>query len=250
MSVWFAIPSKKPAAEAERTLWLWRNKGYRLAIWRDEGDEPVECDLLLIGPYPGYANAVNALCREILGRYRETEWIVSGGDDVEPDPNHTADEIAQECSEHFTAHIEITRHGSLGPQFMENCPTWGIMQPTGDRWGEDASMPNVRPDRAAYSDRVCGSPWLGAEFCRRMYGGQGPLWPGWTHMYEDEELQAVAERLGILWQRRDLTHFHRHYARERKPMPEYMRQPNSEFAKWGKVFAERQAAGFPGHQPV
>lgn len=231
MSVWFAIPSKKPAAEAEKCLSLWRDQGYRLAIWRDTGDDPVRCDLTLTGAYPGYSNAVNALCKEILSRDLDADWIVTGGDDMEPDPIYGAVEIGEQCSEHFAG-------------------TFGVMQPTGDRWGEDDRMPNVRPDRKAYADRVCGSPWLGAEFCRRMYGGKGPLWHGYTHMYQDEELQEVAERHGILWQRRDLVHFHRHWAREGRPMPTYLRTANAEFGKYGRIFQERKASRFPGHEPL
>ena len=115
MSVWFAIPSKKPRAQAQLCIDRWRAQGYRVAIWRDTGDEAVDCDLLLIGEYGGYANAVNSLCKGILETYPATAWVVTGGDDTEPDMTKLADQIADECTAHFGG-------------------TFGMMQPTGDRW--------------------------------------------------------------------------------------------------------------------
>ena len=35
MSVWFAIPSARPPAEAIPTLDKWRAQGYKIALWRD-----------------------------------------------------------------------------------------------------------------------------------------------------------------------------------------------------------------------
>ena len=83
-----------------------------------------------------------------------------------------------------------------------------------------------------------------------MYGGQGPLWPGWTHMHVDDELQAVATMLGVFWQRPDLTHYHDHWGRTTGRMPGYMRKANMEFNVSARIFAERKATGFPGHEPI
>src|SRR5216683_3069212 len=178
MSVYLCIPSARMASEVDSTLAIWRERGYRIALWRDTPDDAPICDLLLTGKYPGYALAVNALAAEVLSHDAQCEWIVTGGDDTEPDPNHSPEQIAAQCRDHF---------GS----------TFGVMQPTGDRWGDSKS---------AYIDRVAGSPWLGREFCQRVNGGNGPLWHEYFHMGVDEELQAVAERLGVFWSRRDLTH--------------------------------------------
>jgi hypothetical protein len=184
--------------------------------------------------YPGYGAAVNELVKLILLTDREASWIVTGGDDVEPDPNRRPDEIARQCSQHFRG-------------------TFGVMQPTGDRWGEDRNQPNYS-GRGAYIDRVCGSPWLGRDFCRRMYGGHGPLFHGYRHMFVDEELQAVAQRLGVLWQRRDLTHFHRHWARVeiRVACPSFLAEANSplHWQESQSLFRSRAATGFPGHKPL
>lgn len=236
MSVWYCIPSKKTFAEAERTLSLWRNRGYKLAIWRDPGDEPVDCDLLLTGMYPGYANAVNALCKEVIKVDSDASWLVTGGDDVAPDPNWDPEQIARECSDFFEL-----RH--LGRSEDPSMSTFGVMQPTGDRWGHAGR---------AYIDHICGSPWMGREFCKRMYKGEGPLWSGWRHMFVDEELQHVATMLNVFWQRRDIKQEHQHWGRQeyRRPMPDYLREANQKFTADGRTFAARKAQGFPGHEPI
>ena len=239
---WFVIPSKKPKAEAEVCIQAWQAQGYSVAIWRDEGDESVECDLLLMGKYPGYANAVNALCREVLERHPKTEWLVSGGDDTLPDSNKRADEIARECVRHFGMMRSPFPPENGKPERWNSC-TFGVMQPTGDRWGDSGG---------AYIDRIAGSPWMGAEWCRRMYGGEGPMWPGWQHFFVDEEIMQVAIMLGVFWQRPDLTHFHKHWIRDGKAMPRYLAEINSpaHWAKYKPMYDRRRAAGFPGHEPV
>ena len=45
MSVYLTIPSKSP--NAQQCIDAWREKGYKTAIWRDAGDDPVNCDLML-----------------------------------------------------------------------------------------------------------------------------------------------------------------------------------------------------------
>jgi hypothetical protein len=225
MTVWFAIPSKRPPDEANAVLAQWHRQGYRVAVYRDEGDPDVAAQLIINGRYPGYASATNALCREIIRLDPEAQWIVIGGDDVLPDPTQTAEAIGAQCSEHFGG-------------------TFGVMQPTGDRWGECAG--------SAPPDRVCCYPFLGREFCRRMYGGKGPMHDGFHHMFVDEELHHVATKLGVLWHRRDLTHTHQHWMRDGKQMPEFLREANSP-QHWQKsqlLFKARLHAGFPGHHPI
>ena len=239
MSVWYCIPSARPAAEANSALDLWRRQGYRIALWRDPGAEPIACDLLIQQSYNGYAVAVNTLIAAALELDPACDWTVTGGDDVSPDPNLQADEIARQCSEHFGL-------------IHSSAPTFGVMQPTGDRWGEDPNLPNCNATRTAYADRVCCSPWIGREFCARVNGGNGPLWPEYTHMFVDEELQHVATNLGVLWQRRDLIHLHRHWARERRQIPQFLTAANSA-THWRDsqaLFDRRRANGFPGSQPL
>ncbi len=223
------------------------------------------CDFSLADghAYPGYAVAVNELIAEAMTVDPSAEWFVAAGDDIEPDLNHSAEEIAGELASHF-----CMLHG--GTVFLENVgdgetlriagypATFGVMQPTGDRWGDDAvSRARYGEDRGAYIDRVCGSAWIGREFAKRAYGGKGPLWPEYTHMYVDEELQEVSTKLGVLWQRRDLIQLHKHWGREAdgkpgdlKKMPEFLRKANEEMGKFKRVFEARKRAGFPGHEPL
>jgi hypothetical protein len=206
MSVpWFAVPSARPNGG---TAGLWKERGYRVALSVDEGKNiGIEyADLMQsIMPYPGYAESVNCLCRLILAQDPDAEWIVTGGDDTEPDPNHTPEEIASECSAHFGT-------------------TFGVMQPTGDRFAQGSI------------DRIAGSPWMGREWCQRAHGGAGPLWPEFTHMFVDEALQGAAERLGVYWHRPDLIHLHHHFMRETdaldsraiaKPIPAHLKRWNT-----------------------
>ncbi len=228
MSVWFAIPSKRTPEQVDPIVRLWRERGYKVALFRDHGDAVIACDLLLSGPYKGYAASVNLLCREVLAEDPEAEYIVSGGDDTEPDPNKTAEEIARECTDHFSG-------------------TFGVMQPTGDRWGECEMSRRRWPDAPAYIDRIAGSPWMGREFCQQIYHGRGPFREEFFHMYSDEFLQRTAQHYGIFWQRRDLTHLHRHWGREGSRMPDFLREVNSpkHWREAKAIFDRLIAEGFP-----
>jgi hypothetical protein len=204
MSVWFAIPSARPPEEAEPVLLAWRDRGYKIALARDHGAPRIEDDLPLLifeQAYPGYAIAVNRLVEDILKFDPQCDWIVTGGDDVLPDPNHSAEEIATQCTERFGG--PFANYGHNRPQ-----NTFGVMQPTGDRDFGDAQGP--------YIDRVAGSPWMGREWCLRANQGKGPLYPGFRHMFVDECLQEVAIKLGVFWQRPDLVQKHEHWGRPRE----------------------------------
>jgi hypothetical protein len=242
MSVWYVIPSKRPSGECGKLLQAWKDMGYKLMLHADStaeanGKSPY-ADQFSIGPYLGYPRTVNGLIRAVMRQDPTAQWFVTGGDDIWPDPTHRAEEIALDCDEHFGG-------------------TFGVMQPTGDRWGE---ANNDSGKGGALIDHVAGSPWLGREFCRRMNGGQGPFWPEYFHMFDDAELQAVATRLGVFWQRRDLIHFHDHWGRPREGeqmgradrMPNFLKQANSA-ENWNRsksLFESRQAAGWPGSEPI
>lgn len=259
MSVWLCIPSKRPAEEAGPLLAKWKERGYRVALYFDEkpahrsGLWDAELHPPPGGKYPGYAEATNQLIAFIQRLAGSADWFVIGGDDVEPDPNHTADEIAAQCSAHFA-----TLHNDpFADNEIEWLSTFGVMQPTGDRWGDsDVSRAHHGADRGAYIDRICGSAWLGREFCKRVNLGRGPLWPEYFHMFVDEELQGVAEKLGILWQRPDLTQIHHHWGRKpgasRESIPDFLKAVNQKehWDKYKALFLERQAAGFPGSELI
>lgn len=244
--VWLAIPSARPVEQADPILDLWRKQGYKIALWRDDekAANPLADVLMFPGPgekYPGYAQACNELVRFIIDHDPAADWVVCAGDDTEPDLNHTAQEIARECERHFAC-----RHGR---------PTFGVMQPTGDRWGADEPWAQKAfPDRPAYIDRICGSSWFGREFCRRIYQGKGLWWPEYYHMYADEEMYEVAIKLGVLWQRRDLIHLHKHWGRNagKENMPQFLARANSpeQWRESKALFESRKAAGFPGHEPL
>lgn len=246
MYVWLTIPSARPATEADRVLSVWSERGYKIALWRDIGASiPFYVDYLHIDKYPGYAPAVNYLIQRLMDSNAAAEWFIAAGDDTLPDPSKTAEEIAEECGNHF--------------DHLSNCfnDTFGVMQPTGDRWHEGVGGFTNAP-----IDRVAGSAWYGREYCRRMYQGDGPLFRGYQHMFVDEEAQAVAEKMGVFWQRRDLVQKHLHWGRgetdkaviELKPgtIPPHLEKWNTS-QHWNEakaLFNSRKAAGFPGHEPI
>ncbi len=239
MSVWVCLPSARPYGG---TIPEWAAKGYRVAVWRNPS-EPIDADICLCRPYEGYAVALNELCRQVLIMDSGAEWLVATGDDTLPDP-HSAEEIAAECTHHFWKHAQTSFD-----------ITFGVMQPTGHRWGEGQGGFTNAP-----IDRVAGSPWIGREFARRMYGGAGPYWHEYRHQFVDEELQNVAIKMGVFWQRPDLIHFHNHWALPREGermapserMPAFLAEANSpeHWKKYRAIFEARKAAGFPGHSPI
>lgn len=255
MSVWLTIPSARPPAEAERCLSKWRAQGYKIALWRDKPhiDDAAfiaNTALLMHGEYPGYAQAVNRLIAKVMKHYPGAEWFIAAGDDTEPDMNHTAEEIARQCGEHFEQMVHRSHDAVMDcPVELWKTGTFGVMQPTGDRFAEGSI------------DRIAGSAWLGREFCRRINQGKGPLWPEYVHNFVDEELQNVAIKYGIFWQRRDLIHLHRHFMREsdkltspavKRETPEHLKAAFSPEG-WGPykaIFDRRKAQGFPGSEPI
>lgn len=255
MSVWYCIPS---ARKADSTVPFWRKAGYKTALWIDPSPELATgisrvcgdsglAELVICGEYPGYAKAVNQLVKTVLAEDHGCDWVVTGGDDILPDPNHSPDEIARECEAYFGQDPTKARH-----PFPYS--TFGVMQATGDRWGDDAMGRAQWPHAPAYIDRVAGSPWIGREYALRVNGGQGPIWPEYWHMFEDEELQEVATKLGVFWQRRDLIQFHRHWGRDGDPAacPEFLKQSSGpeHWKEALELFMSRKAAGFPGHEPL
>lgn len=262
MSVWLTIPSARPPEECEPVLKAWRERGYRIALLRNDvltiSTTHLTADWVFWQatdvPYNGYAASVNFLIAGVLKMDPDAEWFIAAGDDTLPDPNHTAEEIALQCADYFR-NMNIEETGET----IEVHPTLGVMQPIGDDFGANPDHPDPAM-RTPYIHRVAGSAWIGREFARRMYGGRGPLYPGYFHMGCDEELQAVATKLGVFWQRQDLTHHHQHWGRPREGekmgradrMPKFLARANSpaEWQKYKKLFAERKAAGFPGSDPI
>jgi hypothetical protein len=230
VSVWVTIPSARPLSKVRPWAKEWHDRGYQVALWRDEGAEQVPGVSLITscGRYPGYAFAVNALVAEVRALDAGAEWFVIGGDDTFPAQGF-AEKIAAECDEHFAG-------------------TFGVMQPTGDRFAGGSI------------DRIAGSAWIGRRFAEQVYQGQGPLWPEYQHMFVDEELKLVAEAAGVYWPRPDLVQFHSHFMRASSALDSIAirAEPPPHLAKWNTsahwkeskaLFERRRAAGFPA-RPV
>jgi hypothetical protein len=221
--VWYAIPTMRLPGQWS-SLPKWQAAGYKIALFQDVGSAELPCDFAIHGEYRGYPDAVNALCRYILVQYPETNIIITGGDDIDPDPAKHPWEIQEQFLTHFSG-------------------TFGVMQPTGDRW-------MVNPDGLCACERVLESPWMGREWVQRINGGQGPIWPEYFHFFEDEEHREVAMNLGKLWFRPDLTQYHHHWSREHRPRPEYLKPARLNWDAAKKLFDTRKNAGFPGHEPL
>jgi hypothetical protein len=222
MSVWYAIPSKRPVNEAMQVLDKWLKAGYRVAVLRDWDDPELPVHKNIRFPeYQGYGASVNYLMRWVLSEDPYCNWVVTGGDDYEPDSTIDPEKVAGECSEHFRS-------------------TFGVMQPTGDRWMLDENGTGA-------SERVCDAPWIGREFALRMYGGFGPYYP-YRHFYVDEELHEVATKLGVLWHRPDIKQVHNHWCRNGGIQPPFLMNHNWDAAR--TLFESRKAEGFPGHEPA
>ncbi len=261
MSVWVCVPSARPVAEVREWAAKWHERGYKVALWRDFLDMHDGTVLLVTGEYPGYAQATNKLIDYVLRVDPHCDWVCAGGDDVSPDPNHTADEIAAQCSEHFAklnAGPDAAPGVALSTRSLKAAlngidnHTFGVMQPTGDPWGETESwaIKSLPVGRRRSIERICGSPWLGREYCRRVNGGRGPLWPEYFHNWVDEECQEVAIKLGVFWQRPDLTHYHDNPLRHGKPRPTHLSGVDAEYVRTKPLFDRRKARGFPGHEVI
>ncbi|MAY75474.1 MAG: hypothetical protein CMJ31_12325 [Phycisphaerae bacterium] len=184
--VWYAIPSAS-LDRCRATLPAWRDMGYRVAVLqnRERGDIPADLTVWR-DAYPGWAASINELCRNVIPR--DAAIVVSGGDDMLPDPNHTAADIAD--------------------AFFDRFPDgFGVMQPTADTFMN--------------ATEYCGSPWLGRAWIDHAYRGNGPLWPAYTHNWADHELRWVAGSLDALWMNDGLAQRHDHFSRSGDAPPPY-----------------------------
>lgn len=226
MSTWLAIPSKKSPADLAVAIAPWRARGYRIAIFRDSGDSPIDADLVYSGEYRGCARATNTLLHAVFEYDPAAQWCVIGGDDQLP-AEPPAATIAAECSDHFRG-------------------TFGIMHPTGDRF--EVGLPDGRRVVSAEYNTIAA--FVGREAARRLNGGIGLYHPGYFHFFGDSEACTVAKLLNIWWPRIDLVSIHKHWSREGRERPAYMVKARSLWQSDFGLFARREAAGFPGHEPI
>ena len=180
--------------------------------------------------YEGWGASMNFLSRKVFDAIAtRCDWVVAASDDIYPirtlEPKRsrfswaTLRRSAPAIPDGVCGGIDADAAAS--PSARMPWSTFGVMQPIGD----------LKAWPASRIDRICGSPWLGREFCRRMYQGNGPFWPEYRHMFDDEELFEVSKRMGVLWQREDLTHRHEHWGRKtlatRADIPPHFIQANS-----------------------
>jgi len=225
-NVWVCIPTAL-RAHVQSTLKKWKDQGYLVALFLDPETAPVQhltvsamayADLTLYSKYPGVWRAWNALAKAVMACGADV--CVLAGDDMDPDPNFSAQRIAK--------------------QYLERFPDgWGIMQPTGDRQGD---IINGRWN----SQRICGSPWIGREWVAKAYGGHGPVCGDYTAFYADEELQIVGEKFGLLVQRDDLSQFHRHWSFGHLKQQDYHARNQKGWDSDHDLFNMRKGLDFPG----
>ncbi len=215
MSVWYLCPSARPKAEAEACLQAWLDFGCRIMILRQ--GELLDLPIMQypVSFYAGWAVSNNHLARTVMQYSKSAKWLIFGGDDYWPDRG-SAIITGYQCTGYFGG-------------------TLGVMQPTGDRYNN------------GYIDTACASPWIGREFCQRAYNGHGPFRDEYFHLYADTELQQVATRLGLFWQRQDIKQEHKHWTRGigTAALPSDLYTFSE--AKDKALYEARLALQFPGH---
>lgn len=214
--VWYLMPSAN-AANAARCVDAWRGQGYKVAILQDRLRFDADCDAVVRrDEYPGWAGSINTLYREVVPD--SCHVMVAGGDDMLPDPTARASEIADQFLDHFGG-------------------TFGVMQPTGDDFEATRT--------------ICGSPWLGRDWMRRMYRGTGGLCDAYHQQWADDELYWVSRCAGRFQDRPDLTQHHDHFLRKGKPAPAYwVASAAGHDEQDCLTFIARSRSGFPGAAPI
>lgn len=215
LNVYALIPTALKG-HTSRIFDLWKSKGYSLGLFVDPGRD-VSCDLLLRGNYPGVWNAWNALAKAAVCCGMDVGVLV--GDDMEPDPHLSAQEV--------------------GERYLSQFPSGdGILQPCGDLQGMDDSG---RPAAA----RICGSPIMGREWIKRAYLGNGPVDGRYNAFYADEALYHVAKKLGKLCMEPLMSHRHLHWSWNHLPKQPYHERNQTRWLQDQQLFEKDLAAGFP-----
>lgn len=219
----FVIPTANPF-QCGQCFAAWRNMGWdTIALANGPAfEQPIANATRIIHEesYRGWGNSFNHLAALLAGEY---DWLATGGDDCWPDPNIPAPAIGAWLSYHFRG-------------------TMGVCQPSKDRWAFDKN---------GTGDPICYAPIIGADFARRWNGGRGAFWPGYGHFFADNELYETAKASGLLLERPDWHHHHRHWSKLGEDQPSYMRRVSD--TKWATdeaVYRLRRESRFPGHQPL
>ena len=209
--VWVVWPTIHKDESIEM-IGAWAYLGYKTALLVNppftNNDFPMADIVIVQEKWQGFPVAVNVLCKFVPGNI-----IVCGGDDLYPDPYHTAEEI--------------------GEQFLKRFPdTFGVMQPIGDKFG--------------WTHKCAVSPWIGRKFIEEAYDGNGPYRIEYFHYFSDQELQEYAIKMNAFEQREDLIQYHDHWQRKENPKrPEYLMKAGELHPRDKKIFEERKKKGFP-----
>lgn len=190
--VWVCFPTANDK-RAEEAILKWDDMGYETIILGNDNIDPLDRAIMFSkanyfhNEYKGYWWACNLLVDSVFDwGYKQADLVVLAADDMDPDPNKTAQELANEYFERF-------------PEGE------GLMQPCGDRQGGLI-------DGKWASQRICGSPWFGRGWYERGLFEGKPTPEMFFHFYGDELLKDVSEALGLLWMREDVTQLHHHWS--------------------------------------
>lgn len=217
--IWVCIPTAQ-RDHVPGVLEKWAAQGYKIALWCDPGQlrDDLTMALLLIGGYPGVWRAWNALAKASFAVGADV--VVLAGDDMTPDPNLNAQQVAERYFKHFP-------NGE------------GVYQPTGDKQGE---LINGEWN----SRRICGSPWIGKEWALRAYSGEGPVNGEYNAFYADEELLEMAKHYRRLVQDDEVTQNHLHWSWGHLPRQDYHQRNQQKWLKDKELFMARKAVGKMG----
>jgi hypothetical protein len=165
------------------------------------------------------------MAKMLVNGQEQAQVVIFSADDIEPDPKHTCQEIAS--------------------AYLDKYPgLYGIMQPTGDKQGVDRTGTQA-------SARICGSPWIGANWIKRAYQGKGAAWEAYKSFYGDEELLHVAKREGVLWLAPEYTQKHLHWSWGFSQQTFYQKRNSDRYWQSDKaLFDKRLAEGFQGSEPL
>lgn len=205
--MWVVWPTAN-LANTNKVVPLWEKMGYLVAVLMEKGLETSEtsCCAHKVLVQDTWEGFPKAVNK--LCRAVPGDVVVVAGDDIHPDPTLRADEIEEQFLRHFPS-------------------TFGVMQPTGDKY-------------SCYN--TCAtSPWIGRKFIEQV----GPYHEGYFHYFSDEELQRVATLYLCFWQRPDLTQFHDHWERNKKPRPKYLQPALGRWQADHDLFVSRLNQRFP-----
>lgn len=219
----YLCPVKRHAV-AKFSLDRWRQMGYYPVVLLD-GDDLNEQDLggppmLVSRPFlpqcwPGYPSAINAMLASALQDFPAARVFVIGGEDMHPEPRVKAATLAELFLSYFR-------------------DTFGVMQPTGDPYGNTLN--------------ICGSPWVGRALAEAACANGGVFHPGYWHYYADQELHDVLALRGLLQKQSKITQYHAHWGRSQNPQrPPHLHRAGEQEREDKALFERRKAERFPGY---